>query len=96
MFLSNYVNDVYYNIIIEEYDYNYLLSLDENNFCKIYYLFLYYGFNYVEDIILKYLEIFDMEINDVKEKIEELKDELGNNFTYIIGNNLSLLERILE
>ena len=96
MFLSKYVNDVYYEMILDEYDSDYLLTLDEEQFKKIYDLFREYGFTYIEDIILRYLEIFEMEYEEVKEKLEDLKMELGDDFVYIVGNNLSLLDKILN
>ena len=96
MFLSKYVNDVYYEMILDEYDDGYLSTLDEEQFKKVYDLFREYGFTYIEDIILRYLEIFEMEYEEVKEKLEDLKTELGDNFIYIISNQLSLLDRIFE
>ena len=96
MFLNKYVNDVYYEMILDEYDDGYLSTLDEEQFKKIYDLFREYGFTYIEDIILRYLEIFEMEYEEVKEKLEDLKMELGDDFVYIVGNNLSLLDKILN
>ena len=96
MFLSKYVNDEYYEFILDEYDEGYLSTLDEEQFKIIYDLFREYGFTYIEDIILKYLEIFEMEYGEVREKLEDLKTELGDNFIYIISNQLSLLDRIFE
>lgn len=96
MFLNQYVNEVYYEMILDEYDSGYLSTLDEEQFKLIYDLFRQYGFTYIEDIILRYLEIFEMDYSEVKEKIEELKEELGDNFIYIISNYLSLLDRILD
>ena len=96
MFLNKYVNDEYYEFILDEYDEGYLSTLDEEQFKIIYDLFREYGFTYIEDIILKYLEIFEMEYGEVKEKLEDLKTELGDNFIYIISNQLSLLDRIFE
>ncbi len=96
MFLNKYVNDEYYEFILDEYDEGYLSTLDEEQFKIIYDLFKQYGFTYIEDIILKYLEIFEMEYGEVREKLEDLKTELGDNFIYIISNQLSLLDRIFE
>lgn len=72
MFLSKYVNDVYYEMILDEYDDGYLSTLDEEQFKKVYDLFREYGFTYIEDIILRYLEIFEMEYDEVKEKLKDL------------------------
>ena len=96
MFLSRYVSDVYYQMILEEYDDGYLSTLSEEQFRVIYELFREYGFTYLEDIILRYLEVFEMDYALVQEKLEELRSDLGPDFIYIIRNNLSLLDRILE
>lgn len=96
MFLQKYVSEFYYKQILDNYKTEYLEFLDEQNFLKIYKLFIEYKFYFTEDIILKYLEIFEMDYNIVKEKIELLKNKLGNNFVYIIGNNMNYLDEILN
>ena len=96
MFLQKYVSEFYYNQILDNYKTEYLELLDEQNFLKIYKLFIEYKFYFMEDIILKYLEIFEMEYETVKEKIGLLKNKLGNNFVYIIGNNMNYLDEIID
>ena len=96
MFLNKYVHDEYYEFILDEYDEGYLSTLDEEQFKRIYNLFKEYGFTYIEDIILRYLEIFEMDYLEVREKLDVLKEELGDHFIYIISNQLSLLDRIFE
>ena len=96
MFLEKYVNNFYYNQILDNYDMVYLNSLDEQQFLSIYKLFLEYKFYYIEDIILKYIEIFELDYKIVKEKLDSLKEKLGNNFTYIIGNDMNILDEILK
>lgn len=96
MFLEKYLSEVYYELVLSNYNYEYLESLDEKNFLKIYRLLEKYKFYFIEDIILKYLEIFEMEYNDVEENIIELREKLGNNFVYIIGNDMSYLDDILN
>ena len=71
MFLEKYVNNFYYEQILDNYKIEYLHTLDEQHFLKIYKLFLEY-------------------------KLDNLKEKLGNNFTYIIGNNMNYLEEILK
>lgn len=95
MFLQKYVSEFYYNQILDNYKTEYLELLDEQNFLKIYKLFIEYKFYFIEDIILKYLEIFEMDYNVVKDKIK-LLNRLGNNFVYIIGNNMNYLDEIIE
>lgn len=96
MFLEKYLSEFYYNQILTNYKLEYLKMLDEQNFLKIYKLFIEYKFYFIEDIILKYLEIFEMEDELVEEKLKKIKDKLGNNFIYIIGNNMNYLNEILN
>ena len=96
MFLNKFVNDVYLDMIYSNYNNDYLNSLDENNFIKIYNLFKKYNFYFINDIILNYLEIFEMSYDDVDNGINKLRDKLGENFVYIIGNNMTYLDEILN
>ena len=96
MFLEKYVNSTYYNMILNNYNIEYLNSLDEDNFIKIYNLFKKYKFYFIDDIVLKYLEIFDMDEDDVEEKINFLHEKLGDRYIYIIGNDLRYLDEILD
>lgn len=96
MFLNKYVSNIYLDMIYSNYNNDYLNSLDENNFIEIYNLFKKYNFYFINDIILNYLEIFDMSYDDVNNGIKELRDKLGENFVYIIGNNMSHLDKILN
>ena len=84
MFLEKYVNSTYYNMILNNYNNEYLNSLDE------------YKFYFIDDIVLKYLEIFDMDEDDVEEKINFLHEKLGDRYIYIIGNDLRYLDEILD
>lgn len=95
MFLEKYVNKFYLDLIYYNYDEGYLNSLDESNFVSIYNLLKENKFYFIEDIILKYLEIFEMEYDDVNNGLISLKNKLGENFVYIIGNNMSYLEELL-
>lgn len=96
MFLVKYLGDFNYREILDNYDENYLLQLDENNFIKIYNLFKKYKFYFINDIIVNYLEIFSLNDSVVESKILKLKEELGINFVYIIGNDMRYLEKILN
>lgn len=96
MFLQKYVSKFYYNQILDNYKTEYLKSLDEQNFLKIYKLFVEYKFYFIEDIILKYLEIFEMEYSEVKQKLELLRVKLGKSFVFIIGNNMNYLNCLID
>lgn len=94
MFLHKYVNSLYLDIISSNYDESYIELLDETNFVEIYQLFNNYQFYYIDDIILKYLEIFDMDYDDVEQGILLLKEKLGEDFVRIIGNDMMYLDEI--
>ena len=96
MFLEKYLDEFYYNEVIDNYKGEYLEILNEEDFIKICNLLKGYGFYYLKDIIVKYLEIFTMEEEEVIQKIEMLKEVLGNDFVNIIGNNMKYLKYIIE
>lgn len=96
MFLKNYLSEFYYNQVIDMYDESYLNSINESNFREIYQLFKKYNFVFIEDIILKYLEIFELDFKEVYRGIEKLKNKLGDNYMSIISSNMDYLSEILN
>lgn len=96
MFLEKYLNEFYYNMVLDNYEYEYLKTLDEDNFKEVYHLLKKYNFYFINDIILNYIEIFELDTELLEEKINILKKELGDNYIYIIGNNMRYLEVLLE
>ena len=96
MFYSKYLDDFYLEEFFQNYDINYIKSIDPDNFEKIYQLFQKYQFPFTEDIILGYLEIFAMKPEVVEKKILSLKKALGENYLEIIGEDLSYLEYIIK
>lgn len=96
MFLEKYLNEIYLELLYDKYEELYINSLDENKFLNIYKLFRKYEFYFIEDIIINYLEIFELEIEEVEKGILNLKEKLGNNFIVKIGNDLTYLDELLE
>lgn len=96
MFLGNYLSDIYTTLVFSNYKLSYLETLDEDNFKKIYNLFYQKGFYYLEDIILNYLEIFELEEESVSKAFEEIENELGANYVKIIGQDLTILNKVIE
>lgn len=94
MFYKNYLDDYYYEQLINNYDINYLKNLDEDNFKRVYDIFIKYNFYFVEDIIENYLELFELDSSFIENKIKQLALELGPNYVYIIGDDLSLLNKL--
>ena len=96
MFLENYLDEFYYNQVINNYDYNYLSSIDINNFSKIYNILIKYKFDYIEDIILNYMDLFELDSEYVEDCIIKLIDKLGNNYVRIIGNDMRYFTLITD
>ena len=96
MFLDKYLDNFYYDLVYDNYDSSYLERLDENNFRDIYNIFSKYNFYFINDIILNYMELFEMEPNNVEKGILKLREKLGNDFVYIIGNDMKYLNEIIE
>ena len=96
MFIEGYLNKTKFKLLCDVYDIDYIESLDIDNFNEVYELFRRYRFYFIDDIILNYLEIFEMDAVVVERKILELIRELGSKYTYIIGDDLRILEKILD
>ena len=96
MFLENYLDEFYYNQLIDNYDYNYLCSLDYNNFKLIYDILVKYNFDYINDIILNYIELFELEPKYVEDCIKELINKLGNNYIRIMGSDMRYFTLIID
>lgn len=96
MFIKRYLNDTKFKLLEEIYNVEYINNLNEENFIKVYEVFRKYKFYFIDDIILNYLKVFELDSILVERKILELIKELGNKYTYIIGDNLTILEKILE
>ena len=96
MFLEKYLDEFYYNMVLDNYEYEYLKTLDEDNFKEVYNLLKKYNFYFINDIILNNIEIFELDTKLLEEKLNILKEELGDNYIYIIGNNMRYLEALLE
>ena len=96
MFLRKYLNEFYFDLLLEEYEESYLETIDENQFAEIYNLFIENNFYFVNDVIIKYLEIFNMDSDIVKTGLSQLKKQLGTHFVYLIGDDMRYLETILN
>ena len=94
MFLNNLLDDTKLTLLYETYDESYINNLDENSFMDIYNVFRTFKFYFMDDIILNYLEIFMMDKDFVNSKLLELNEELGEDFVYIIGNDMRYLEKL--
>ena len=96
MWLKRYIDENKYNLLLSSYDVSHLNNIDYNKFIKVYNVFKENNFYFIDDIILNYLEIFEIDDNIVRNKLMILKRSLGENYVYLIGNDMRLLEFILE
>ena len=81
-------------LLYDKYNDYYIEGIDYDNLISIYSLFKKYQFYYIDDILVNYLEIFEKDYDYVEEKILELRKDLGNDFVFIIGNDMRYLEKI--
>ena len=96
MFIERNLNKTKFKLLCDVYDMEYISNLDEDNFNKVYEVFRKYKFYFIDDIILNYLEIFELDSLIVEKKVLNLIKELGSKYIYIIGADLRILEKILD
>lgn len=96
MFLETVLSEVNMELIYDKYDKEYLECIDPYNFANIYNLFLNNKFYFIEDLIIKYLEIFTLNKDIVNDAIDSLKEEYGNDYIYYIGKDLSILDHAIN
>lgn len=96
MFYTKYLDEDYAEELYDNYDVNVLNNVDKDNFDRIYNLFKEYKFDFIEDIILRYIEIFVLDYNTVEIRLNNLIKALGDNYIDIIGNDMSYLEYIVR
>jgi hypothetical protein len=92
MFLENVLSDVNFRLVLDKYDKEYLESLDPYKFAGIYNIFINRKFYFIEDLMVKYLEMFTLSEDIVEDAIANLEDEYGSDYIYHIGKNLSILD----
>ena len=95
MIFDKYLNPTYLNILYTNYDENYLLSIDEDNFKDVYMLLKEEGFYFIDDIILNYLELFQIDVEFVRKALTEIKEIRGEDYIKKIGTNMTLIDKII-
>ena len=96
MFLEKYLRPVYLDIVYNNYDNGYLKLLDEDNFNEVYNLLKRYGFYFIDDIIIDYIELFNIDSKYVEKAILDIKTLLGDDYIKKIGNNMVIINKIIE
>lgn len=96
MFLEKYLNSTYLDLVYNNYEEFYLKNLDEENFYKVYMLLKQYNFYFIEDIILNYLELFEIDVEHIENAILDVKSVLKEDFVNKIGRNMEIIDKIIE
>lgn len=96
MFLEKYLNPTYLDLVYNNYEDFYLKSFDEENFYKVYMLLKQYNFYFIEDIILNYLELFEIDVEYVENAILDVKSVLKEGFVNKIGKNMEIIDMIIK
>ncbi len=96
MFLEKYVDELYFNQILNKYNSEYLELLDENNFLEVLKVLSKYNLYFVNDIALSYLEIFEMDSNEFDMKLNKLREKYGEYFNVKIGNDIKIFDEIFD
>lgn len=96
MFLEKYLNPTYLHLVYNNYEDFYLKSLNEENFYKVYILLKQNNFYFIEDIILNYLELFEIDVEYVENAILDVKAVLKEDFVNKIGKNMEIIDKIIE
>lgn len=92
MFLENVLSDINFSLILDKYDNEYLESLDPYRFASIYNIFINNKFYFIEDLIVKYLEMFTLDENVILNAIDDLILKYDDDYIYYIGKDLSILD----
>lgn len=95
MFLEKYLSATYLDLVYSNYDINYIKLLDEENFAKVYLLLKENNFYFIDDIILNYLELFEINVKYVKLALLDAKSILGENYVEKIGKKMTILDTII-
>ena len=96
MIFDKYLNDTYLDILYSNYNLDYLKSIDSNNFIEIYNLLKNKGFYFIEDIIINYMDMFELEKECLNKVLTYLEDKMGKDYIKRIGLNMTILDKIID
>ena len=96
MIFDKYLSDIYLDILYSNYNLDYLKSIDSNNFVEIYNLLKSKGFYFIEDIIINYMDIFELDKECLNKVLTYLESKLGRDYIKKIGHNMTILDKIID
>ncbi len=95
MFLEKYLSPTYLDLVYSNYDTDYIKLLDEDNFARVYMLLKNNNFYFIDDIILDYLELFEIDEKYVELALQDAKSILGTNYVEKIGQKMTIIDTII-
>jgi len=96
MNLEKYLDRKYLDLLYDNYEEFYLNLIDMENFDKIYNLLKENKFECLEDIIINYIELFDIDYDYVSLALKDIQQILGDNYQELIKKDLRLFESVLN
>lgn len=95
MFLQKYLNDVEYDLLLNKYDEEFISNINEEKFEINYGYLVNQKIFFVNDLVLRYLEIFNFDNSIIVNTIYELEKKYGKDYRFLVGNNISLFNDCL-
>lgn len=96
----NYLNTILdsedINSIIEVYEENVLLNLDEENIKKIIIFLQENEIEIISDMLINYLDLFLLDIDEFKRRFNNLKERYGEDLKEYLNYKLDILEGMVE
>ena len=80
--------------ILNKYEPSVLKNIDENNMNKIIEYLLTEKVDYIDELLMEYLDIFLINIEEFKRRFNALKNKYGNNLVELIKEDLNILEEL--
>ena len=96
MFIEKYLDKDKLKLLYSVYEDWYIEGLDEEQFLKIYNFLEQEGFYFIDDVILNYLELFEIDEKYVRNAFVEVKNVLGDNYIKDLGKDMSVINKIME
>lgn len=93
---NKYLDEYYLKLLYNNYEDYYLKSIDEDNFNKVYNLLKDDNFKCINDLVVYYLEAFDIEPKYIELAINNAKNTIGDNYQDKISNDLKLFDKIIK
>ncbi len=95
MFLKNMVNDNKYRELIEKYDEDFLNSINYDLFMLNYKYLISKRIYFVNELVVRNLEMFMLDKDIIEEVIDIALCKYGDDFAFILGENLNKFDDIL-